>query len=143
MEHGISTPSEDLCPWMLKMATRGYYIQSKILHIPDLLGFISPGPPSLQVFDLGDFIGLLLCLSLQGTIEALVLIHSWLYEYFWWKLAYFFLMNNCVFFFFWWIITCHGRHFKSRCYEEFFTASTVVEEKVRDSDELVEKEYHS
>ncbi|KAF5673219.1 hypothetical protein FCIRC_8098 [Fusarium circinatum] len=44
-----ATRSHDLLdPRKLKMANRGYYIQSKILHVPDQFGFFSAGPPWLQ-----------------------------------------------------------------------------------------------
>ncbi|KAF5574865.1 hypothetical protein FPCIR_13400, partial [Fusarium pseudocircinatum] len=43
--------SHDLLdPRKLKMANRGYYIQSKILHIPDRFGFFFAGPPWLQLW---------------------------------------------------------------------------------------------
>ena len=38
-----------LNPVRLAVATRGYWIQSHVLHIPDRFGWFSPGPPRLQV----------------------------------------------------------------------------------------------
>jgi hypothetical protein len=38
-----------LNPVHLTFATKGYWIQSHILCIPDRYGFFSPGPPRLQV----------------------------------------------------------------------------------------------
>jgi hypothetical protein len=35
----------------LIMATRAYYVQSEIFHIPDQFGFFSPGPPPRQEFE--------------------------------------------------------------------------------------------
>lgn len=126
-----TNPEEAVSPWKLEMANRGYYIQSKILHIPDRFGFLSPGPPSLQVFDVDGVIALLFYLSFMGSIEALVLIHSWLYEYFRWFLVYFFFGVNCELILGLWIITCIGHYFKRGHSEGSCTAGTVAEEKAQ------------
>lgn len=39
----------NLNPVHLSVAAAGYRIQSQSLHIPDRIGFFSPGPPRLQV----------------------------------------------------------------------------------------------
>ncbi|KAI0136371.1 hypothetical protein BJ170DRAFT_601493 [Xylariales sp. AK1849] len=44
-----------LNPVHLAIANRGYWIQSHILHIPDRLGFFSPGSPRLQVHEGASF----------------------------------------------------------------------------------------
>jgi hypothetical protein len=137
IEPETSTPGDALSPWKLEMATRGYYIQSKILHIPDRFGFLSPGPPSLQVFDVDGVIALLVYLSIMCAIEALVLIHSWLYEYFRWFIVYLFLWTNCELIVGMWIITCIGHYFKRGHGEGSRTASIVVEEKARGSDAVI------
>ncbi|KAK1826918.1 hypothetical protein QBC39DRAFT_363133 [Podospora conica] len=50
----------------LALATRCYWIQSRIFHIPDRLGFISAGPPRLQV----DEIHLLVYLAIAASLTA-------------------------------------------------------------------------
>jgi len=52
------TASNTLNPIQLALATRGYWIQSHILRIPDRYGFFSPGPPRLQVYQGFLFIAL-------------------------------------------------------------------------------------
>jgi hypothetical protein len=52
------TVSNTLNPIHLAIATRGYWIQSRILYIPDRYGFFSPAPPRLQVYQGFLFIAL-------------------------------------------------------------------------------------
>ncbi|KAI1098238.1 hypothetical protein F4804DRAFT_338421 [Jackrogersella minutella] len=47
----------------LRFARRGYQIQSQILHIPDRVGFFSPGPARLQVREGAIFAGLAICMG--------------------------------------------------------------------------------
>jgi hypothetical protein len=54
------TTSNTLNPVHLALATRGYWIQSHILHIPDQYGFFSPSPPRLQVYQGFLFIAMLI-----------------------------------------------------------------------------------
>lgn len=42
-----------LNPVRLRWARRAYHFQSRVLHIPDRFAFVSPGPPRLQVFEVG------------------------------------------------------------------------------------------
>ena len=44
-----------LNPFHLAVATEGYRIQSHTLHVPDRMGFFSPGPPRLQVYEASSF----------------------------------------------------------------------------------------
>lgn len=44
-----------LNPVYLAIVTRGYWIQSHVLHIPDRFGFFSSGPPRLQVHQSASF----------------------------------------------------------------------------------------
>ncbi|KAK1767160.1 hypothetical protein QBC33DRAFT_559284 [Phialemonium atrogriseum] len=44
-----------LNPVHLAIATRGYWIQSHVLHIPDRFGFFSSGPPRLQMYQSASF----------------------------------------------------------------------------------------
>lgn len=54
------TTSNTLNPIQMALASRGHWIQSHILHIPDRYGFFSPGPPRLQVYQGFLFIPLLI-----------------------------------------------------------------------------------
>lgn len=49
-----------LNPVHLTIATTGYRIQSRILHIPDRMGFFSSSPPRLQVHEVTPFIVIVL-----------------------------------------------------------------------------------
>jgi len=60
------TASNTLNPVQLALATRGYWIQSHILYIPDQYGFFSPDPPRLQVYQ--GFLFIYLCLMIVGEI---------------------------------------------------------------------------
>ncbi|KAI1030665.1 hypothetical protein LB505_004027 [Fusarium chuoi] len=108
---------DSLDPWKLKMANRGCYIQSKILHIPDLLGFFSAGPPSLQVKDAGSFTRLLAYLSTLGTLEALILAYLWWDGSFEWFMVYDLLATNCELIVGVWIIICVA-HYTKRGHDE-------------------------
>lgn len=44
-----------LNPVHLAIATTGFRIQSRTLHIPHRIGFFSPGPPRLQVHEAASF----------------------------------------------------------------------------------------
>ncbi|KAL2022135.1 hypothetical protein VTK56DRAFT_5964 [Thermocarpiscus australiensis] len=44
-----------LNPVQLAFAERGYHIQSRVLHMPDRLGWFSQSPPRLQVYEAGRF----------------------------------------------------------------------------------------
>lgn len=113
-----SPPSGDsLDPWKLKMASGGYYIQSKILHIPDLFGFFSAGPPSLQVKDAESFTRLLAYLSTLGTLEALILAYLWRNESFEWFMVFDLLTINCELIVGVWIIVCVA-HYTKRGHDE-------------------------
>ncbi|KAG5813479.1 hypothetical protein H9Q74_003060 [Fusarium xylarioides] len=106
-----------LNPGKLKMANRGYYIQSKILHIPDQFGFFSAGPPSLQAKDAESFTRLLAYLSILGTVEALILAYLWRNESFEWFMVYDFLEINCELIVAVWIIICVA-HYTKRGHDE-------------------------
>ncbi|KAK6954768.1 hypothetical protein Daesc_004737 [Daldinia eschscholtzii] len=49
-----------LNPVRLAVGARCYRIQSRLLRIPDRYGIFSPGPPRLQVYQAGRFMGFLL-----------------------------------------------------------------------------------
>ncbi len=57
-----------LNPVRLAIATTGYRIQSRTLHIPDHMGLFSSGPPRRQVHEATDFIVLVffVCLTSIG-----------------------------------------------------------------------------
>lgn len=99
------------------MANRGYYIQSKILHIPDLFGFFSAGPPSLQVKDAESFTRLVAYLSTLGTLEALILAYLWRDGSFEWFMVYDLLTINCELIVGVWIIICVA-HYSKRGHDE-------------------------
>jgi len=50
-------------PVRLALATRVYWIQSRIFRIPDRFGFISAGPPRLQVEESAIFVFLVFVVS--------------------------------------------------------------------------------
>ena len=54
---------DGLNPVLLSVATRGHWVQSHILHIPDQYGFFSPGPPRRQVFEASRLVVVTICLS--------------------------------------------------------------------------------
>lgn len=58
-----------LNPVRLAITTTGYRIQSRMLHIPDRMGFFSSGPPRLQVHEATCFIVLVswLCFSIISS----------------------------------------------------------------------------
>ena len=66
------TASNTLNPVHLALATRGYWIQSHILYIPDRYGFFSPGPPRLQVYQGFLSVALLIMTVLTVFCGALV-----------------------------------------------------------------------
>ncbi|KAF5606842.1 uncharacterized protein FSUBG_5678 [Fusarium subglutinans] len=113
-----ATRSHDLLdPRKLKMANRGYYIQSKILHVPDQFGFFSAGPPWLQVMDAECFTRVLAYLAIVGTLEALILAYLWRNESFEWFVVYEFLVINCELIVAIWIIVCVA-HYTKRGHDE-------------------------
>ncbi|KAF5585213.1 hypothetical protein FPANT_7603 [Fusarium pseudoanthophilum] len=118
-----------LDPWKLRMANRGYYIQSKILHVPDRFGFFSAGPPWLQVMDAECFTRLLAYLSIVGTLEALILAYLWWNESFEMFMVYEFLVTNCELIVGVWIIGCFAHYTKRGHDEGSRTASTMAENK--------------
>jgi len=68
------TASKTLNPVHLAIATRGYWIQSQILCIPNRYGFFSPGPPRLQVYQAFLSIALLVMIVLDIFLGALVVL---------------------------------------------------------------------
>lgn len=62
-----------LNPIRLAIATTGYHIQSRTLHIPDLIGFFSSGPPRLQVHEATCFI-LVVCWVCFSIISSSLLV---------------------------------------------------------------------
>jgi hypothetical protein len=69
------TASNTLNPIHLAIATRGYWIQSRIFYIPDRYGFFSPGPPRLQVYQGFLFIALfimVICSIFCGASSVLL-----------------------------------------------------------------------
>jgi len=68
--------SNTLNPVHLAIATRGYWIQSRILRIPDRYGFFSPGPPRLQAYQGNLFIPIFImvvCLIFCGAVISYLL----------------------------------------------------------------------
>ncbi|SPJ74918.1 uncharacterized protein FTOL_04649 [Fusarium torulosum] len=92
----------------LSMATRAYYVQSKIFHIPDQFGFFSPGPPPRQEFEVERVIGLLVLLSIIGTMEVVALLVSLLTGNFEWEFVRVCLGFNCIPVEFFWALACYG-----------------------------------
>lgn len=62
-----------LNPIRLAIATTGYRIQSRTLHIPDRVGFFSSGPPRLQVHEATCFI-LVVCWVCFSIISSSLLV---------------------------------------------------------------------
>jgi hypothetical protein len=78
------------------MATRAYYVQSEIFHIPDHFGFFSPGPPPRQEFELERVIRLLVLTSIMGAMEVVVLLVSLLTDNFQWEFVRVYLGFNGI-----------------------------------------------
>ena len=66
-----------LNPVHLAIGTRGYWLQSHILHVPHRVGFFSSGPPRLQVLEGAEvfFISMLLIPICAWIAFLLLLIH--------------------------------------------------------------------
>lgn len=92
----------------LSMATRVYYIQSEIFHIPDQFGFFSSGPPPRQEFEVERVITLLVLLSILTALELVAPIVSLLTDNFHWGFFSFCLGINCLQVGFFWALACCG-----------------------------------
>lgn len=75
----IATDSR-LNPHHLALATRGYRIQSRVLHVPDRYGIFSPGPPRLQVHEGSTFFVMILMLVLTAPWFGTFIFLSFLRE---------------------------------------------------------------
>lgn len=62
----------NLNPALLAIATRGYWIQSQIFHIPDRWGFFPPGPPRLQVYEGQVFVAIVVGHFCTITMAAIL-----------------------------------------------------------------------
>ena len=72
--------SGQLNPKRLALATRGHWIQSRILHISDRWGFFSPGPPLLQIQEASIFIFLMIFLGETVFHSVLAVFVASLYD---------------------------------------------------------------
>jgi hypothetical protein len=86
----------------LSMATRAYYVQSEIFHIPDQFGFFSHGPPPRQEFEVERVIRLLVAISIMGALEVVAILASLLTDNFEWEFVRVFLGLNCILVGFFW-----------------------------------------
>jgi hypothetical protein len=92
----------------LSMATRAYYVQSEIFHIPDRFGFFSPGPPPRQEFGVERVIRLLVGIFIMGAMEVVAILASLLIGNFEWEFVRVFLGLNCIPVGFFWALACYG-----------------------------------
>jgi hypothetical protein len=101
-----------LNPNYLAIATTGYRIQSS-LHIPNRIGFFSPGPPRLQVHQATSFIYMVIVTCVIGSLDGLTVLWMTLRP-----LPDTDLPKTCVIFvsvlvglvvFFWVLECCNGR----------------------------------
>lgn len=79
-----TTPRYKISPWLVAVGSRGYEIQSKVLHIPDALGPFSPGPPPLQAHEGGEAVLLVTTLLFTHVVSALAKTVIW-----YWKPEYY------------------------------------------------------
>ena len=70
--------SNRINPIHLSVATTIYRIQSQTLHIPDHIGFFSPGPPRLQAHEARHFLALMLMTYVCQTAHIFVIFLLWL-----------------------------------------------------------------
>lgn len=101
-----------LNPARLAIATTGYRIQSRTLHIPDRLGLFSSGPPRLQVNEATSFIVLVffVCFSTIGSGFLVLFIREAGLPGHRKVGALFALMTVFGVVFLWWVTVFHDRH---------------------------------
>lgn len=73
-------------PTLLTLARRGYWFQSRVLHVPDSFGFFSSGPPLLQAHEAhiffvsaADAVGPVVSISMMECLD--------LFDIKWWLQA--------------------------------------------------------
>jgi len=71
------TAPNTLNPVQLALATKCYNIQSAVLHIPDCIGFFSPGPPRLLVFQGRIFAELLFSIVFEFLVCGFLRFMLW------------------------------------------------------------------